>query len=789
MKIRAKLIILTLACSLLPLLPMAVISFSSSRQALEQTIAGELAAGTSELMEDVEARFAQSVSDMGAWAALAVMQDVLTDDPDGAITRQLGHLREHYPRFSAFLVLNDKGVVVAATRPGVVGSNLSDSPAFTTAMAKAAWQGKVAAGSSEALEMTLAAPIAASYDAQTIVGVLIGVIDWNSIQHDLAGAPIGGHRQDATHRLVLLDRESAHVLYQTGAGQLGADAWNKLPADPGAVETLAGATPVLAGTAISEGVREFADPGWIMHEVIDTGVAYAGVTALRGKLLLLAAAVMVAVVVVAWLTATRFTAPILALTARMTRLAKRDMEAPVTGLERRDEIGAMAQAVEIFKESMIENERLTLLQKAERENEERLRRILDTAVDAIVRTDAQGHITAWNDQAVAIFGWTADEVAGKRVGDVIIPERYREAHERGMALARESESLLKEGRRMEAVGLHRSGRTFPIEVAIAAVATPEGIVFSAFIRDITERKQIEENLVLAATVFINSGEGIIITDPDNKIIAVNPAFTAITGYAPEEVLGNRPNVLKSGKHDERFYKDMWSSLKEAGRWQGEIWNKRKDGAIFPEWLTAVRVQNHTGDTSNFIATFQDITERKAQAERIERMAHYDHLTGLPNRALLKDRLERAVTAAKRNHRGLAVMFLDLDRFKPINDTYGHAAGDDLLQQVAKRLLALVRESDTVSRLGGDEFVVLLLDVGDAAIACAIAAKIIDALARPFEVEGHAVNTGTSVGIALYPGDGRDPEELLKAADAAMYEAKQSGRGTHRLAAPRDLETT
>lgn len=281
---------------------------------------------------------------------------------------------------------------------------------------------------------------------------------------------------------------------------------------------------------------------------------------------------------------------------------------------------------------------------------------------------------------------------------------------------------------------------------------------------------------LSRIVFENSLDGITVTDGNGRIQMVNRAFTDTTGYSAEEAIDQTPAMLKSGRQDAAFYQAFWTTLREKDEWRGEIWNKRKNGTIYPEWLNVSVVRDKRGQIEHFVAIFSDITERKQREEMITHQAFHDALTGLPNRVLFLDRLEQALVQAKRSKsRPAAIMFLDLDRFKSINDTLGHDAGDTLLRAVALRLRACVRASDTVARMGGDEFTILLPEIGDQAAAQAVAQKILDAMQVPVTLAGQPHVITTSIGIGLFPGDGRDADTLMKHADAAMYQAKDKGR--------------
>ena len=294
-------------------------------------------------------------------------------------------------------------------------------------------------------------------------------------------------------------------------------------------------------------------------------------------------------------------------------------------------------------------------------------------------------------------------------------------------------------------------------------------------KSVAKVKEGQEQLKLSAQVFVNSMEAIVITDIENNIIQINKAFSEITGYSPEEVIGKNPRILKSGRHDQDFYRIMWEILIATGSWQSEIMDRRKSGEVYPKWLSITVVRNEKGDISNYIALFSDITERKASYERIQHLAHFDALTNLPNRALLNDHLDLAIAVANRSQTQLAIIFLDLDRFKVVNDSLGHHAGDLLLQVVSERLKNCVREIDTVARLGGDEFVILLGSIRDPSDAARVAQKVVETIAIPFMLDGNEVNIGTSIGIGIYPENGLDRPTLLKNADAAMYHAKENGR--------------
>lgn len=291
-------------------------------------------------------------------------------------------------------------------------------------------------------------------------------------------------------------------------------------------------------------------------------------------------------------------------------------------------------------------------------------------------------------------------------------------------------------------------------------------------------KTSTEHLVLAQKVIEASLDGIIITDCKGIIHAVNPSFTTLTGYSAEEVIGKTPAMLSSGRHDKEFYQAMWKSMLAQGYWQGEVWNRRKNGEIYAEWLTITGIRNNKGVIRQFAAIFSDITDRKLKEEQIHSMAYYDELTGLANRRLLLDRLKQGLANAHYHKHKMGLLFLDLDLFKRINDSLGHQAGDEVLQKIARRLEASVREGDSVARLGGDEFLVLVPEVESLHLLEALAARLISVLTKPMNIQQNHLVISTSIGISVFPNDGDTPEILLKTADTAMYRAKEAGRNSY-----------
>jgi diguanylate cyclase (GGDEF)-like protein/PAS domain S-box-containing protein len=324
----------------------------------------------------------------------------------------------------------------------------------------------------------------------------------------------------------------------------------------------------------------------------------------------------------------------------------------------------------------------------------------------------------------------------------------------------------------------QDGLDFWMRMEMNRVAAAEGDhVFRVVIIDISQQKANDDYLRQAAAMFESAREGVMVTDVNMHILVVNKAFSELTGYSAAEVLGQTPQILKSGRQDQDFYRTLWLDVDNTGYWQGEIWNRRKNGEIYPQMLSISAVRNEHQQVTHYVGVFSDITQLKNAVERLDYLAHHDLLTGLPNRLLLFARLEHCIELSSRERKSAALLMLDLDRFKDVNDSFGHLAGDELLQKVAARLTCRLRGVDTVTRLGGDEFAVLLEDLSHPRDAAHVATEIIEAIKEPWRLNnGAEVRIGASIGISLYPDHGQNSEELLQHADAAMYRAKDEGRG-------------
>lgn len=410
-------------------------------------------------------------------------------------------------------------------------------------------------------------------------------------------------------------------------------------------------------------------------------------------------------------------------------------------------------------------------------SENSLQTLLHAIPDLIWFKDSEGVYLSCNHRFEKFFGAAEKDIVGLTDYDFVdkeLADSFRE-HDR-IAMKKGGPSVNEEW-----VTFADDGHRELLETTKTPVFDARGQLIGVLGigHDITERKFVEDRLRESSAAF-ETHEAIVITDADASIIRVNKAFQAITGYSAEDVLGKNPSILSSGKHDKAFYEAMWGQLLGTGSWTGEVWDKRKNGQIYPKWLTITAVKDPAGTIKSYVAIFSDISDRKASEEKVLHLAYHDPLTRLPNRFAMHDKLTQALSFARRNRKQLAVMLIDLDNFKTINDTLGHLTGDQLLVQVANRLCEAVRQSDLVVRLGGDEFVIILPDIDTPLDAAHVADKILLSVSKTYLIEGNELRTSPSIGICLYPDDAIDDQDLIKKADVAMYHAKSSGRANYQF---------
>lgn len=402
-------------------------------------------------------------------------------------------------------------------------------------------------------------------------------------------------------------------------------------------------------------------------------------------------------------------------------------------------------------------------------SESRFRRLKESNTIGIISWRMDGMIEEANDLFLTMLGYDrADVSAGVVNWRAITPLEYQCRDQQAI------DELCTHGRcePFEKALIHKQGHSVPILVGAAMLVgnREQGI---AYVMDLSERKKAEQQLKLAATVFAGSSDGILITDSSTHIVSVNQALCAMSGYEENELLGKPPAILQSGYTTHEEYERMWESLNKSGQWQGDIIDRRKNGALMPVRVSINQVKNSYDQLTHYVAILSDISERKAEEEHLRHIAYHDPLTGLANRVLFNDRLERAIKLGVRNNTKFAVLFLDLDKFKPVNDVFGHKVGDKLLQSVAHRLARSVRETDTVTRLGGDEFVILLEEVTSHERVEKTLDHMVDEIRKTYRIDDHDIEIGVSAGVSIYPDHGMDAKTLLHHADIAMYQAKES----------------
>jgi len=411
------------------------------------------------------------------------------------------------------------------------------------------------------------------------------------------------------------------------------------------------------------------------------------------------------------------------------------------------------------------------------ESEENFRITFDRAPVGIAHVGERGQLILVNERLTEMLGYSQHEMMNLNFKS-LCNSSWHAYRERIESLLRSNGDYCD----YELPLIHKQQKKIWTRITVAPLREAAGKLkyFIHVIEDISNKKEAEESLKLAATVFDNSAEAIIVTDAHSNILSVNNSFTKMTGYTAEEVVGKNPRILSAKVHDSEFYKLMWTAVDNTGLWQGEIWNRRKNGEVYPTWLTISAVRDAKGKITNYVGISQDITSRKETEERLNHLANHDALTGLPNRTLFSDRLNNALARGKRYGQNLAILFLDLDRFKVINDTLGHDVGDLLLQNLALRLSQSLRGADTVARWGGDEFIVLLGEIHTSQDAAAAARRILNLFSDPFILGGQEIFVTASIGISIYPKDGDDAQMLLSNADTAMYRAKEQGKNNYQF---------
>ncbi len=416
------------------------------------------------------------------------------------------------------------------------------------------------------------------------------------------------------------------------------------------------------------------------------------------------------------------------------------------------------------------------------ESEKKYRLLFESSRDALMTlAPPSWKFASANAAALQLFGATSVAEFITLGPRDVSPERQPDGRSSAEKVQEMISTAIREGSHLFEWEHQRiGGKAFGTDVLLTRMEVEGQVTIQATVRDITRRRMAEENLRITASVFDASQEAIMIADANGSIIDVNPAFTRITGYSREEVIGKNPKILSSGLQDKVFYARMWQSLNQDGIWHGDIRNRRKSGDIYAEMLSITVIRNNYGKALRYVAIFSDITHLKEREAELSRVAHYDALTGIPNRVLLADRMMQAIAQTVRGQNMMAICYLDLDCFKPINDSLGHKAGDEVLIEIARRIENTIRGGDTVARLGGDEFVALLLGLEKGEECVSTLARLLAAISEPISVKDKFVSVSASIGVSLYPLDNEDPDTLLRHADQAMYVAKQSGKNRYHI---------
>lgn len=400
--------------------------------------------------------------------------------------------------------------------------------------------------------------------------------------------------------------------------------------------------------------------------------------------------------------------------------------------------------------------------------------LLDNAHSLIAFKDLSGHFLQVNARFGEVFKSCPEEMIGKRISDF-----YAENEAHCYELI--EKQAIKDKTNIEAeIDLVIQGQHYFFLSSHFPLLNQDGEPYAigCILTDISYKKRTDRRLALSERILNHTNEGIVVTSPEGYITDINQAYSNITGYSREELIGNKPNLLQSGRHDDQFYQQMWQQINDTGHWEGEIWDRRKNGEIYPKWLSIITIFNDDNSINCYIGMFTDITEKKKTEQELEHLHYFDPLTKLPNRILLADRLKQALSLAKRENEELAVLIMDLGRFKFINDSLGHHAGDELLEIVAKELNEIVRDSDTVARLGDDEFAILLPELRLPEDASIVAQNIINKLAVTYELAGQHIEIHINIGIASFPDDSDDAESLINSAELALYKAKELGANNY-----------
>lgn len=721
---------------------------------------------------------------LDALEALAESVGPLMQGPSGALQSHFSARPGFLNLFNAGAFVTDaQGVVLASVPPSVgrVGMDYRQRDYVESVLksgkpvVSAPYFGKLLGRPALAMAVPLR-------NAQGVVlGVVAGVTDLQTANFldDIMQGHYGSGRAysaliDPGLRQIITSSDKRMVLAKIAAPGVSADIDRFLAGFEGSAEV----TNAL-GLRVLTSDKRVGLTGWLAVVALPLDEAYAPIRRMQWRMALASILLSTGAAVLTWLVLRRSFAPLQLARDALAAQSQSGSQLQALPQTSEDEIGALVQGFNTVLASAAERGR------ALAESEKLFRTAFWTMPDAInITRMSDGMYLEVNQGFERLTGWTYAESVGRTALEMGIwhnPDDRR----------RLVQTLQQDGHieRLEAEFCTKDGRVWTGQMSARRLTLNGEACLLSMTQDVTAQIKAEQQLRLAASVFDHAREGVTITDAQGTILDVNAAFTRITGYSRAEALGQNPRILKSGRHTEAFYAALWSDLLAQGYWSGEIWNRRKNGEVYPEKMTVSRVCDDAGRVQHFVALFSDVSESKRLEEQVHRLAFYDPLTRLPNRRLLDDRLQQSMVASKRSGFYVALMMLDLDNFKPLNDTHGHLVGDLLLVEVARRLSECLREIDTVARFGGDEFVVLLNDLHterevSAAQAGQVAEKIRLSLQEMYQLEvqhpGQAAtqvqhHCSVSIGMVIFIDHEADPSDILKWADLAMYQAKQAGR--------------
>ena len=806
MSIRVKLIIIF---SILTILPMGIVGaktyLSAKESLIENTLAGlwttaEFKEGEIFLyLDGIKARTEDFASDGFIRDSL---EEIDARPEDIAVIRE--NLNMHLIRNKKPLekditfidVVDLKGIVAASTLPSRIGSDRSSDEHLSFKI-RQSYLEDVHMNEDGTMGQEVSAPLRSRTDPSRVIGFLVNHYDSSVINGLLTGdlilgmgalTQIRGMGQTGETYLVNKDR----LMVTDSLFVKNASFRQRVRTYP--VEQCFQDNKEVKGVWVSYHGKRAAGASmcitiggfrWALISEQNENETFSQISNLRALTVALGAVVVFLGGVMAFLMARVISDPIRKLTKASDEISSGRLDTTVEESGRSDEIGVLSRAFS----RMVQNLRIFRERVAEKtrelaESELKIRTIFESTLSGIIVVNEEGMIDSFNSTSEKMFGYTAGEVIGKNI-KILTPEPYCDEQDTFIRDYFKTGIKMVIGIQREFMGKRKDGDVFPLELFVNEMRLESRRMFVGVVRDITGRRKAEHELRVLSMAVDQSPAAVVITDVKGRIEYVNPQFVRTSGYTLEDAKGQKMNITKSGYMSSKVYDDLWGTITSGQEWRGELYNKKKSGELFWEKVSISPIKNHEGVITHFIGIQEDITVQKEYERRLVHEAHFDSLTKLPNRLLALDRLSQALVRARRKKQAVAVLYIDLDRFKMVNDTLGHPVGDELLVEAARRLVSSVRESDTVARLGGDEFLIILQDLQDESQQqiITLARKVLELFSAPFTFEGMEAFITASIGITIYPDDGNDVTVLLRNADAAMYKAKGGERNAFRFFTP------